>query len=340
MPRSTKDSSRNVTPYPALSRPVVISGRRRGLIDRAGRQPSLIRPLLIVLVVAAATVYLALSSYMALTLTRPARLPFERDPSQFALAFEEVTFPSRVDGLVLSGWLLPAAAGSPTRRPVVMVHGKASDRQREAKGRVLEIAQGLVRDGHAVLMLDLRGSGRSGGERFTLGAEEVRDVGGAVAFLKERGLAPRGVTLLGFSMGAATAMLFGATDPDVKAIAEDSGYADLVDVLEDQVPKASGLPPLFTPGVVLMARVVTGADPYSIRPVDSMQALASRGVPLLVIHGDKDTTVPAAHARRLATAYGPEVQTHYVPSAEHVGAYAADPAAYMSRLLAFFNSSE
>jgi pimeloyl-ACP methyl ester carboxylesterase len=127
------------------------------------------------------------SGYMAFTLTRPARLAFERSPEEYGLAFESVTFPSRVDGLQMDGWLLPAAGAA--RRPVVIVHGKSSDRQREVGGRILEIARTIVRDGHPVLMFDMRGSGRSAGERFTLGAEEVRDVGGAVDFLEERGLA-------------------------------------------------------------------------------------------------------------------------------------------------------
>lgn len=294
--------------------------------------------LLAIFLAAVAVVYAGLSGYMALTLTRPDRLPFERSPEEYGLAYEPVVFPSRIDGLLMDGWLLPAAGS--TKRPVVMVHGRGSDRQREAGGRILEIARTLVRDGRTVLMFDLRGSGRSAGEHFTLGAEEVRDVGGAVDFLEERGLAPEGVSLLGFSMGASTSMLLAASEPRVSAVAEDSGYAELGDVLEDQVPKASGLPGFFTPGVVLGARLLIGVDAYTVRPVESVRLLAARGVPLLVIHGEADTTVPVTHGHRLASAYGPEVESYFVPGAEHVLAYQTDPAVYLSRLLAFLNRSE
>src|SRR6185295_13819331 len=144
----------------------------------------------------------------------------------------------------------------------------------------------LVRAGYTVLVFDLRGSGESGGERFTLGAQEVRDVEGALDFLRQRGLASDGVSLVGFSMGGATALLTALDEPAVRAVAEDSGYADLGDLLDVEVPKASHLPPLFTPGMALAVRALIGVDLYAIRPVDGMPRLAAEGVPVLFVHGD------------------------------------------------------
>lgn len=338
MSSSRNDRAGGVRPYPALSRPVLGSGRRGSLIDRDNRRGSPLLTLLAFVLAACLAIYVALSFYMAFTLTRPERLPFEHSPDQYGLEFESVSFPSRADKVELDGWLLPAQGS--TRRPVVMVHGKASDRQREVGGHALEVAQALVRDGHTVLMFDLRGSGKSGGDRFTLGAEEVRDVGGAIDFLDKRGLTARGVDLLGYSMGAATSMLAAAPEAKVSAVVEDSGYADLGDVLADQVPKASGLPGFFTPGVIVAARVLTGVDAYSIRPSDAVQTLASRGVPLMIIHGEADTTVPVSHGRRLAAAYGPKVETYFVPRAEHVVSYVADPKTYLSKLTTFLDKTE
>jgi len=338
MPDSKRDRPGGVRPYPALSRPVVQTRYGQSLFSPRHRRGSLVLWLFLAILLVAVVVYAILSSYMAITLTHPARLPFERSPDQYGLTFESVDFPSRVDAINLDGWLLPATGSQ--RRPVVIVHGKGSDRQREVDGRVLEVARALVLDGHPVLMFDLRGSGRSGGDHFTLGAKEVRDVGGAVDFLTSRGLAARGVDLLGYSMGAATAMLEAASDPKVSAVAEDSGYADLGDVLQDQVPKASGLPSFFTPGVVLAARVLIGVDVYSIRPVDAVRTLAARGVPLLVIHGEADTMIPMDHGQRLVAAYGPKVESYFVPGAEHVGSYAANPSVYLSHLTAFLDRIE
>jgi pimeloyl-ACP methyl ester carboxylesterase len=282
---------------------------------------------------AMAGAYLAICGYTALRITRPGRRPFARDPGELGLAYELVRFPSRVDRLPLEGWLLPAqAAGA----PVIVVHGRANDRQGEAGGRVLEIAAALVGAGHPVLLFDLRGCGRSGGKRYTFGVEEARDVGGAIDFLAERGLADGGVNLLGFSMGAAAALLLAATEPRVRAVATDSGYATLVDLLAKQVPRITRLPRFFTPGTVWLARPLLGLHPAAIRPVAAVPALAEHGVPLLVIHGEADAVVPLDHGRRLAEAYGPSVRTRYVPGAVHVASFAADPEAYVATVLDFF----
>jgi uncharacterized protein len=239
-------------------------------------------------------------------------------------------FPAAV--LQLSGWLLGPASESPPARPIVIVHGWRRDRQSELDSRVLDVAAHLVRSGRTVLLFDLRGWGRSEGSRFSLGPNEVRDVGGAIDFLGQRGLAPDGVDLIGYSIGAATVLLDGPSEPGVRAVVEDSGYAELPSVLDQKVPTYSGLPPLFTPGGVLAASVLTGVNLYGVRPVDGVATLAARNIPLLIVHGEADDLVPVGHARRLAAAYGQHVETYFVPGAEHVGAFKTDPAIYFRRL--------
>jgi pimeloyl-ACP methyl ester carboxylesterase len=285
-------------------------------------------------VVLCGVLYAALCAYMALTLARPDRHPFTRTPASFGLPVNDVSFPSRVDGLTLRGWLLEPA--TPSRaRPVVLVHGKGGDRQSGPGEGALGVGAALAADGYRVLAFDLRGSGESAGERFTLGAQEIRDVGGAIDFLTAQGLAPEGVYLVGFSMGAATAMLSAEGEDTVRAVVEDSGYADLGELLEVQVPRASGLPSFFTPGVVVAVRALLGVDLDEIRPIDGLPRLAAAGVPLLVIHGLDDTYVPPSHGVRLAAAYGPKAQTYFVPGAGHVEGRQVDPQAYDARLRDF-----
>ena len=270
----------------------------------------------IALAVAGVTVlgYAGICAYMALTLTRPERHPFVHLPEQFGLAYEAVDFPSRIDRIPLRGWLLTAPASAPRQpRPIIMVHGKGTDRE--------------------------AGPGDGIGERFTLGALEVRDVGGAIDYVRQRELAADGVNLVGFSMGGSTALLTAADEPAVRAVAEDSGYADLGDLLDEQVPKVSGLPAFFTPGMALAVRALIGADLYAIRPVDVMPGLAVRGVPVLIIHGEADTYVPPVNARRLAASYGPGVETLFIPEAGHVEGHLQSPSVYDDRLRTFLDRS-
>jgi pimeloyl-ACP methyl ester carboxylesterase len=281
--------------------------------------------------------YAAVSARVGDALTTTDRRVFDHYPEQYGLTYEDVSFTSREDRLMLSGWLLVPAAGSQSERPVVMVHGWKKDRQSELDSRILEVAVHLVRSGRFVLVFDLRGWGHSEGDRFSMGPREARDVGGAIDFLGRRGLAADGVDLLGYSMGAAAVLLEAPTEPNVRAVVADSGYAELASLLNEQVPKYSGLPPLFTPGAVLAASFLTGVNWYTVRPVDGVATLAARGVPLLIIHGEADTLVPVSHARRLAAAYGQRAETFFVPGAEHVGAFKAATSAYLRRLDDFFH---
>jgi dipeptidyl aminopeptidase/acylaminoacyl peptidase len=94
-------------------------------------------------------------------------------PDEFGLHSEEVTFASREGNVELSGWLIP---GSPEQPYVIFVHGL--DSERSADGAV-ELASRLVGHGYNVLLFDLRGHGRSGGERISGGYFEREDVLGA-----------------------------------------------------------------------------------------------------------------------------------------------------------------
>ncbi|MBV9577927.1 MAG: alpha/beta fold hydrolase [Chloroflexi bacterium] len=284
--------------------------------------------------------YVAICGYMVLALTTPVRHQFQTSPEQYGLAYDSVQFPSRVDGVTLDGWLLRPPDDAAHKRPVIVVHGRGSDRTREADGHVLDIAAGLVGDGHPVLVFDLRGSGQSGGEHYTLGAREVWDLGGAIDALVQRGLTDDGVDLLGYSMGGATVLLEAADEPLVRAVVEDSGYADLEQLIDEQLPRASGLPAFFTPGMIMMARPLVGIDVPAIRPIDHVAALAARGVPLLVIHGEEDGVVPWSHGERIAAAYGPTVQTLFVPGAEHVRSYATEPSVYLDTVKRFLDATE
>ncbi len=191
-----------------------------------------------------------------------------------------------------------------------------------------------------MLVFDSRGYGYSAGDRFTLGAKETGDLRGAIDELERRSLTGSGVDLLGYSMGGATVLMLTPSEPRVRAVAEDSGYAVLAEVLQKELPSRSGLPGLFTPGTIFMARFVADVDLDAIRPIDTVHRLTEQGVPLLVIHSDTDALIPISHGYRLADAYGPAVQTYFVSGALHVQSYLLDPPTSLARLTQFFDRAE
>jgi uncharacterized protein len=272
--------------------------------------------------------YLGVGLVVAARLSAPDRQPEEHTPAAVGLDhYREVSIQS-TDGLELAGWWVP---GNDPSRAVVLIPGIAGDK---SDRHVLEAASVYAGAGYGVLMIDLRAQGRSEGERVTMGYKEVRDVRGALSWLNERGFASGEVVLHGFSLGGATA-LRAAPESGVAAVVEESAYADLPLILRQQVPKVSGLPSLFTPGIFLMGKLFLGIDPWAVRPEEDARRLCEKGIPLLIIHSKDDEAVPFEHARRIKAAC-PEATLWRIEGYEHMRAYTHPE--YRVRLLGFLRT--
>jgi len=277
-------------------------------------------------------------------------------PALDALGGEVVRIRSR-DGLRLSGRWLPATApddGSwrpDPRDAIVILHGWSGS-----------VAPDLVAFGPflrrtaGVLGLDFRGHGDSDAGPTTFGLHEVDDVGGALAWLGERGI--RRVALFGTSMGGIVALasvavlgdgsLTGAdAERDAPAAPRPAPRPAIVGVVAESVPAelptaVAGRLPRRLPAAVrrrvagrVFATAATrlGGDPRATEPIRVAPLIAP--VPVLLISGEADDLVPVDDGRRLAAALGPAVDRWVVPGAAHSRAHDADPGAYEARVGAF-----
>jgi pimeloyl-ACP methyl ester carboxylesterase len=263
----------------------------------------------------------------------PPRVPVDDDPGRHGIAYQDVAFPSALDGTILRGWYTPAprTAG----RAVVIVPG--IDDNRLVNGISLRLAADLGADGFDVLAFDLRDQGTSDGDTLSFGAREQDDVLGAVAFARARGA--RHVAVIGFSMGAAAAMLAAARSPDIEALVLDSAFADLRDTLGAGI---ESLLPVPVPGPVVdyalfLYGLLSGTDPASVVPADAIPALSTR--PILFIAGADDRTVAPTDGAEMARTAGAKASYMLVPGAGHVGAFFVDPSAYAGRVRAFLASA-
>jgi alpha-beta hydrolase superfamily lysophospholipase len=295
----------------------------------------MVRFVVAVLVVLVAVGYVVPSAVVAERLSRPTRRAAPGTPAEFGLAFEAVEFASLVDGVPLRGWWMPAARGD---RAVAIVHGRNSTRAGSVTpSDLLRQAAALVAAGYGVLTFDLRAHGESGGQRYTLGPLERRDVGAAVAHLRGRGIATGRIGLLCHSMGAATCLLAGPDLPDVAAIWADSGYARLEDLLEAELPPASGLPRLYNGGILFLGRTLFGVDVAAAAPEVAVPAI---GRPILFAHSLDDKLIPVEHASRLWRASGqPAERLWLVAGPSHDRVFDAQPEEYMRRALALFDGA-
>ena len=279
---------------------------------------------------ALAAAYVAVSVYAALQFSRAARTPVARDPSEIAQRHEDVAFAAS-DGTVLRGWYFPGASG----RAVVLVHGKDANRL-DSDGLAF-VARTMHAAGYAILAFDLRGHGTSGGDRFSLGQHERKDVAAAVDHLVARGHGIGSIVLYGESMGASTALQALRLRPAVGAVVADSAYADGPTIIDEAGPSATGLPRVFTAGIMVAARTLLGLDADAVDPERVVRDSPQR--PFLFIHCEDDELIRVGHARRLRKASAhPDSELWVVPGCGHCGASGVARAEYALRVLAFLDA--
>jgi uncharacterized protein len=251
------------------------------------------------------------------------------DPAHYGLPYENVSFPTS-DGLTLRGWFIPAAVDGPTgkKATILVGHGYPFD-----KANILRHAR-FLHSGFHLLFFDFRFFGESEGAYTTAGLLETRDVEAAVAYLKQRQeVDPSRIGALGFSMSAAAFIL--ARHPDIRAIVADSSYASLEDLVGRQFFFLPG--PTKWPLVALTklyARLLLGVDMETAAPALVVRDLA---VPLLLIHGDRDSQIPVSHTREIAANADPSLtELWIVAGADHGIAHAQEGARYEARVMQFF----
>jgi uncharacterized protein len=289
-----------------------------------------------------AIIYASVSIGIAMLMAYQPQVPVTQTPSSLGLRYQNVTFPSREDQLLLNGWFIPGLLPNghlTVERTVIMVHGMHTNR---ATNLMLDLSGALSRHGIAVLAFDLRGHGESAPAPLGWGYFEQRDVLGAVDFLRSGSLPypelghPRFIGGWGISLGGVALLFAAAKEPAIKALVIDSAYA----TTETLVKGAFGPAFLFIPGTRVIAQMLYGIDYYTVRPVDVVAKIAPR--PLLFINGANDTIVPPSNMTELATAGeaapGAHVQSWLVPHAGHIEAYPRMKNTYVHRLVAIFTA--
>lgn len=270
-------------------------------------------------------VYLGVSLISADALTRSHNRASMIDPR--AVSKEATPWKMRTeDGITLRGWYHP----TPERRQlVVMVHGLWSSWDEMAW-----LGRDLHARGYDVLLFDLRGHGQSDRSRVSMGRRERSDLRAVLTWAESQGFSFDRIGWVGFSMGASTLLMEAAQNSRIHAVVLDSPFGDLPELLDVQLSQHSHLPRWFNPGILTAAHLAYGIRTDDLIPIRSARSWGER--PLLLIHGEADTTVPVRQARLLANAAGPSCRTVLLPGIDHVKAYQSDPVNYVSAVDAFF----
>jgi alpha-beta hydrolase superfamily lysophospholipase len=274
---------------------------------------------------------LGLAAYTSYRLNAPRRRSLYDDftvsPWEVQVPHELVSFQTD-DGLTLRGWWLPQPD---SKRVIVGFTG-----HRGAKHELLGIGSGLWRAGNNVLLFDFRGRGDSDVAPLSLVHNELPDARAALRYARER-MPDARLGVIGYSMGAAVAILVAAADPTIQAVVADSPFASIRDVLTN-VYQRRRLPPRF---LLELSDVINrwryGYQFEAVRPVDVVADIAPR--PLFIIHGSADSLIPVEQGERLYAAAGEPKELWIVENAIHCGAYFLDRPGYVQRVTTFFEEA-
>lgn len=220
-------------------------------------------------------------------------------PAAAGMAFEDVYFDSA--GNRLHGWYMPASGD----QVVLWAHGNAGN----IADRLDQAVQMKRALGVSSFMFDYRGYGKSEGRPSEQGL--YQDTEAAFKWLTEtRGVDPGRIILYGHSLGSAPvidlALNMGAR---AAALVLESPFTSAADVARRMY---FGLPV----GFVMSVRL------------DNLGRIGGVRMPILIIHGDRDTVIPFDMGEKLFKA-APEPKAFLpVPNGDHSDCYYVGGADY------------
>lgn len=224
-------------------------------------------------------------------------------PARDSLSYQEIWFPSR-DGVQLNAWFVP---GKPERPLVLFFHGNAGNLSDN-----LEYLKLLHGQGFPIFIFDYRGYGRSQGAPRREN-DLYQDARGALSYLEGQGWQHEKMIFFGQSLGAAVALQMALESPPAGLVMESS-FTSMDEIVQYLAPLA-----YYTVGW-------WGID----LPFDNLAKINQVMVPLLLIHGDKDTVVPVEMGRRLFARGGAPKMLHIISEGGHCNVFTQDSSAYLA----------
>ncbi|HAS28455.1 MAG TPA: hypothetical protein DCR59_04775 [Dehalococcoidia bacterium] len=281
------------------------------------------------IVLGLAFLYLLTSFLIANGIAMSLRRPVTMTPALFGLPYENVSFYSRIDNLLLKGWYIPAGTNQTI---IAMPGGKQTREDRSTK--MLELCVDLVKRGYNVLVFERRGCGESQSAKLSCRSILERDFSGAIDYIIKRNGKEENIILLGVSIGASAAISSARENNDIKAVICDSCFTSIPEMTKRVLANTFKPFVIFKPGSVLMGRLFFGLDKESA--IDKVPHIKC---PIFFINGSEDMSVPPYDAYSLMNASNNSLDDIWIASgAGHSQSYMTYPKQYVEKIVQFLSA--
>ena len=235
-------------------------------------------------------------------------------PNDVNLEYEDVRIQTS-DGLALQGWFIPGKAETGSNVTWLWFHGNGGN----IGHRIGELALAHHRTQANIFIFDYRGYGESEGAPSETGT--YLDSRAVMEYLSSRSDVDSGrIVYLGHSLGAAVAVELALTQPPM-AMVLVSPFASVRDMANLTLP--------FSPIGWLVRN-----------HYDSISRIQQLDVPVLVLHGDQDETVPINQGRKLYRAANQPKRFQVLEGAAHNNTSEVAPVQYWGTIEAFLAERE
>ena len=278
----------------------------------------------------------------ATTTTTPKPKPDYSAPADAPYLAEEVSVKTPA-GHTLAGTLtLPKGASAKKRvSAIVTITGSGPQDRDESMGALVpgfrpfrQIADALTRRGIAVLRMDDRGTGASGGTfKGTTSAEFAEDVRAGLAYLRTRPeIRADRLAVLGHSEGAVIAPMVAEKEPTLRAIVLLAGVAEparsaLYFQMKNQIEHSKLTPEMRDSQIAEIPKKIEemmAADPWMkfLLTYDPASTMRKVKTPVLILTGARDQQAAPAQVALIEAAFkeagNKDVTARVVPDVNHL----------------------
>lgn len=249
----------------------------------------------------------------------------DKTPEDIGIPFEEIRIPTK-NNSSLYGWRIPGKEKVPL---LILVHGWGRN-----AGRMLPYIEKFHKAGFNLVAFDSRNHGSSDADQHSTMLKFAEDIHSTIEYATEHGWTKKvKIGLVGLSIGGAASIYAAAHDERIKAVITVGAFAEPQAVMKKQL-KDRYIPTPIIWTFIKFIQYKVGLKFSDIAPVNHIQNSEAN---YLLIHGEKDVTVPLEQGEKLLKKGQPgQVQLWKMPNRGHSDCHFEN--GYWEKVIEFMDS--